>query len=61
MNLENIKLINDNLYVYQTKEFATVKLEYAFSFENTKENYMKAILLSLYLKRTNSKSLINIK
>lgn len=55
MNIDNIKKFNDNLYVYKTEDFATVKIKYSFSFENTKENYIKARIIGLYLERINSK------
>ena len=53
MNIKNIKSNNNGFYYYKTDEFATIDIRYYFNYENTKENYIKAKILSNYLLKTN--------
>ena len=53
MDYNNIKSNDKSFYYYKTNEFATIDLRYYFNFENTKENYIKSLILVNYLLRTN--------
>ena len=53
MDYNNIKNNDKSFYYYKTNEFATIDLRYYFNFENTKENYIKSLILVNYLLRTN--------
>ena len=53
MNIKNIKSNNNGFYYYKTDEFATIDIRYYFNYENIKENYIKARILSNYLLKTN--------
>ena len=55
MQINNIKTNNKGFYYYQTDEYYTINIAHYFSYENTKENYLKASILANYLSRTNKK------
>ena len=55
MNIEDIKSKYPGFYYYQNNDFATIKLRFDFNYENTKENYVRAMILRSYLGQTNAK------
>ena len=57
MDFSRIKNNKNGFYYYQTDDFVTIKLEFDFLIGSTKEDYFKALLLSSYLNKTNSKYL----
>ena len=54
MNYKNIKTNNKGLYYYKTDDFATIKIAHYFTYKLTKENYLKASILCIYLFKANS-------
>lgn len=54
MNLENTKE-DKGVYYYDVKGFATILIEFRFLMSNDKKHVIIASLLSMYLKRVNSK------
>ena len=55
MNVKEIKSNNKGFYYYQTDIFSKIIIEFRFSIKSSKENYIKAIILSEYLNQTNAK------
>ncbi len=53
MNNNLIKKI-DNLYYYQTDEFATIKIKHFFKFEKNTKNFIIASILAEYMQQTNA-------
>lgn len=54
MNYKDIKTNNKGFYYYKTDDFATIKIAHYFTYNLTKENYLKAVILSVYLFKANS-------
>ena len=53
MDIKNIKSNDKGFYYYVTDEFVTIDIRHYFNYENTKENCIKAMILSEYLIKTN--------